>query len=173
MPSWSIDPSEVDIGNKQNKHKYYEKKKKKQSGEEGWIIMKGLHRKVVHLFRKPWKREMKYCAYYFPVYFVLFTKMKHNWKLDGHMSLLTIILEITLPPMQSQRYCSYVVITPQNLLRSQGLHIVCWGAHTCPWYLKDPSKPEQLIHLIISLLKSNRDLFELCQMPWAVQCSFT
>lgn len=107
-----------------------------------------------------------------PLLSVLFTKIKHDWELDGHVNLLTIILDITLQPMQSQKYCQYAVITPQNCLRPQGLPISCWGAHTCLWFLKDPSKPEQLLHMIISLLKSNRDLFELCQMPWAVQCSF-
>lgn len=74
------------------RHKYYAKIK--QSGEEG-IAKESLHKKVVHLFRKPWKRVMKYCAYHFPfISILLFTKMKHECELKNHRNLLIIILEI-------------------------------------------------------------------------------
>lgn len=131
------------------RHKYYEKIK--QSGKEG-IVKESLHKEVVHLFRKPWRREMKYCAYLSPfISILLFTKMKHECELNSHKNLLTIILEIH---SSSNPKSEVLLLLSEILLKLQGLPFLCWGVPTCLWFLKEPSKPEQFLHLIISPLKS-------------------
>lgn len=91
------------------RHIYYEKIK--QRGKEG-IVKESLYKKVVHLFRKPWRREMKYCVYLSPfLSILLFTKMKHECELNSHRNLLTIILKIhsstNAKPELLLLYCHY------------------------------------------------------------------
>lgn len=86
MPSGNIDSSEIDRGNKQNSHKYYEEK---QSGGEGGIDRRSFNKKVVHLLRKPWRKERKPGDHLPPLYF---SPLKREGELDHRSNLLAIVL---------------------------------------------------------------------------------
>lgn len=87
---------------------------------------------------------MKFCVH-LPL--LLSNKIMVEWELDNHRNRLKIILEIHSSTNVKARR---VAITwPQlliaTLFRLQGLPMQCRGAFTCLSFLKEPSKPEQLL----------------------------
>lgn len=72
---------------------------------------------------------MKYRAYHFPfISILLFIKMKHDWELDGHRNLLAMILEIHSSTNAKQKYCYYIVVTPQSPFKVAGTSFLPLGS---------------------------------------------